>query len=180
MFHWSSLGELPVIWWYISKKSQQKSSPGIGVVSIQTELLLPHTGISMNYWSYATPGSGQTPPREAPVRRVVHRRLFFRRQIIGLMCGKGVEPPRGCGTPRLLSGARESQVFFAYIITKIFSNISLDITTTEEHDIIWIRTYEFSYSPHSGKILFPCAVNCCVVRNKTPIHSAQSIQRCAE
>ena len=55
-----------------------------------------------------TPGSEQTLPREAPVHRVVHRRPFFRRQIVGLLCGKGTDPPRGCGRP---SGARESQVY---------------------------------------------------------------------
>ena len=59
----------------------------------------------------ATPGSEQTLPREAPARRVVHRRPFFRQQIVGLLCGKGVEPPRGGGRP---SGARESQLFFGY------------------------------------------------------------------
>ena len=73
-------------------------------------------------------------------RRGGHRRPFFRRQIIGLHCGKGVQPPRGRGRP---SGARESQLF-GYVITKIFSNIHLDMitinttTTTEEHYIIWI------------------------------------------
>ena len=78
----------------------------------------------------ATQGSEETLPREAPARRVVHRRPFFRRQIIGLLCGKGAEPPRGRGRP---SGARESQMFFGYkhgITTKIFSKIRLDTTTT--------------------------------------------------
>ena len=68
---------------------------------------------------FATPGSEQTLPREAPARRVVDRRPFFRRQIVGLLCGKGVEPPRGRGRP---SGARESQVFFGYILTKILKD----------------------------------------------------------
>ena len=36
---------------------------------------------------------------------------LFRRKIVGLLCGKGAEPPRGRGRP---SGARESQVFFGY------------------------------------------------------------------
>ena len=58
-----------------------------------------------------TPGRKQTPPRDAPARRVVHRRSFFRRQIVGLLCGKGVEPPRSSGRPR---GARESHLFFTY------------------------------------------------------------------
>ena len=50
----------------------------------------------------------------------------------------GVEPPRARGRP---SGARESQLYFGYIITKIFSKILLDITTTtttEKHYIIRI------------------------------------------
>ena len=45
----------------------------------------------------------------------------------GLLCGKGVEPPRGRGRP---SGARESQLFFGDIITNMFSKIHLDITST--------------------------------------------------
>ena len=72
-----------------------------------------------------------------PDRRGGHRRPFFRYRVIGLLCGKGVEPPRGRERP---SGARESQLFFGYIIiTKIFSKIHMDITfTTEEHYIIRI------------------------------------------
>ena len=47
----------------------------------------------------------------------------------GLLCGKGVDPRRGRGR---LSGARESQLSFGYIINtaKMFSKILLDITTT--------------------------------------------------
>ena len=59
----------------------------------------------------------------------------------GLLCGKGVEPPRGRAR---LSGARESQLSFRYITTKIFSKIHLDITTTTtntEHYYI-IRMYQ--------------------------------------
>ena len=63
------------------------------------------------------PPRGVSRPREAPARRVVHRRPFFRRKIVELLCGKGVEPPRGRGRP---SGGRESLVFFWYIITKMF------------------------------------------------------------
>ena len=59
----------------------------------------------------AAPESEQTLPREAPARRVVHRRPFFRRQIVGLLCAKGVEPPRGGGRR---SGARESRLFSGY------------------------------------------------------------------
>ena len=71
-----------------------------------------------------------------PARRGGHRRPFFRYRLKGLLCGAGVEPPRGRGRP---SGARESQVLFEYIITKTFSKIRLDITTTtEEHYILRI------------------------------------------
>ena len=76
-----------------------------------------------------------------PARRVVHRRPFFRLQIIGLLCGAGVEPPRGRGRT---SGARESQLFWGYIVTKIFLKIHLDITfTTEENDVIRILRMSF-------------------------------------
>ena len=80
-----------------------------------------------------SPGGPRSPSRSsAPL---------FRRQVIGLLCGKGVEPPRGRGRP---SGARESQLFFGYVVTKIFSKMHLDITiittttTTEEHYTIRI------------------------------------------
>ena len=70
---------------------------------------------------------------KAPARRVGHRRPFFRRGLRGLLCGSGVEPPRGRGRP---SGARESQLFLGYVTTKIFSKILLDMTTaTEQHYI---------------------------------------------
>ena len=75
----------------------------------------------------ATPGSEQTLPREAPARRGGHRRPFFRYRVRGLLCGAGVDPPRGRGRP---SGARESQLFFGDIITNMFSKIHLDITST--------------------------------------------------
>ena len=70
------------------------------------------TGISMFTRLSATPGSEQTLPREAPAHRVGHRSPFFRRHLIGLLCGAGMEPPRGRGRP---SGAWESQLFFGYI-----------------------------------------------------------------
>ena len=91
----------------------------------------------------ATPGSEETRPREA---RVVHRRPLFRRQIVGLLCGKGVEPPRGRGRP---SGDREWQVFLGYIITKMFSKIHLDIMTftTEKHYIIRMIRYALVANP---------------------------------
>ena len=60
----------------------------------------------------ATPASEETLPREAPTRRVVHRRPFFRRQIVALLFGKGVEPARRRGRP---IEAPESQLIFEYV-----------------------------------------------------------------
>ena len=55
-------------------------------------------------------------PREGlstpPALRVGHRRPFFRRCVRGLLCGTGVEPPRGRGRP---SGGLASQVSFGYL-----------------------------------------------------------------
>ena len=90
-----------------------------------------------------------------PARRIGHRRPFFRRQIVELLCGKGVEPPRGRGRQ---IGARESQVFFGYI-RLMFSKIRLDIIitiitfTTEEHFIIRIN-YFFDVEPETRGYFF--------------------------
>ena len=76
-----------------------------------------------------------------PARGVGHRRQFFRRGHRGLMCGAGVAQTWCRGGS---GGARDSQLFFGYILTGIFSKIHLDIatmtttTTTEEHYIIRI------------------------------------------
>ena len=61
-----------------------------------------------------------------------------------MLCGAGMEPPRGRGKP---NGARESQLFFSDVITKMFSKIHLDITTTstEEHNIKDISSIPVSY-----------------------------------
>ena len=69
----------------------------------------------------------------------------MRRQRKGLLCGKGVEPPRGRGR---LSGARESQLFFGYIITtKMFSKMHLDITPTKGN--FWYLVLLINLSPMS-------------------------------
>ena len=72
---------------------------------------------------------------KAPASRVGYRHPFFRRGHRGLLCGAGMEPSRGRGRP---SGARESQLFLGYVITKVFSKTHLDIitTTTEDHHTI--------------------------------------------
>ena len=106
-------------------------------------------GISMIIRLSATPGSEQALPREAPARRVVRRRPFFRRQVIGLLYGTGKAPTRDRGAP---SGARESQLFLGFVITEIFSKIYLDIIiitfTTEGYYIVRItfRTGWYYYS----------------------------------
>ena len=52
------------------------------------------------------------------------------------MCGAGVARSWYRGGS---GGARESQLFFGYVITKMFSNILSDISfTTDEHYIIKI------------------------------------------
>ena len=124
---------------YQASRSTRASS--ILVPWTRTVLYFADTGISMYLRLSATPGSEQTLPREAPARRVVHRRPFFRRQIVGLLCGWDATPQRGRGRPR---GARESHLFSGGLTTKIFSKIHfhLDIattTTTEEHYIIRIQ-----------------------------------------
>ena len=66
---------------------------------------------------------------KGPARRVGHRRPFFRRGLRGLLCGAGVELPRGRGRP---SGARESQLVFEHDPTKLFSKIQMityDVTS---------------------------------------------------
>ena len=67
-----------------------------------------------------------------PARRGGHRSPFFRRRLRALLCGAGVEPPRGRGRP---SGARESQLFWGYVTTTYFQRSIWTIlrTTTEEH-----------------------------------------------
>ena len=73
-----------------------------------------------------SPGGRLSTP---PARRVGHRRPFFRRGLRGLLCGAGVELPRGRGRP---SGARESQLVFEHDPTKLFSKIQMityDVTS---------------------------------------------------
>ena len=82
-----------------------------------------------------SPGGRVSTP---PARRVEHWQQFFRRGHRGLMCGAGVARSWCRGES---GGARESHLFFGYIITGTFSNIHLDMTitttttttTTEEH-----------------------------------------------
>ena len=68
-------------------------------------------------------------PFNTPARRAGHGCPFFRRDHRGLLCGAGMAPTRDRGRP---SGARESQLFFGHVVTKMFSKIHVDITATEE------------------------------------------------
>ena len=90
-------------------------------------------GFSFFYDSLPLRGASDPSPGERlstpPARRDGHRRSFFRSCFRGLLCGAGVESPGDRGRP---SEARESQLFLVYVITIIFSKMSLDITTTTE------------------------------------------------
>ena len=72
------------------------------------------------------PSPGGRFPR-APPAEVGHRRPFFRRHVVVLLCRWDVAAPRG---RRRQSGARESQFFGGGFITKIFSRIQKNATTT--------------------------------------------------
>jgi len=61
-----------------------------------------------------SPGGRVSSP---PARRVEHRQQFFRRGHRGLMCGAGVARSWCRGGS---GGARDSQLFFGYVITGIF------------------------------------------------------------
>ena len=86
---------------------------------------------------FTTPGSEETLPRRprSPSRSSAAVLSLANRRAV-------VWEGRGATTrPR---GAPESQVFFGYIVINIFSKIHLDMImafTTEEHYIIWIRSY---------------------------------------
>ena len=65
------------------------------------------------------PREGGRFPR-SPLAEVGHRRPFFRRHVVVLLCGWDVAAPRGRRRP---SGAWESQLYWGSVITKIFSKI---------------------------------------------------------
>ena len=65
------------------------------------------------------PSPGGRFPR-FPLAEVGHRRPFFRRHVVVLLCGRDMAAPRGRRRP---SGARESQLFCGVVIAKIFSKI---------------------------------------------------------
>ena len=64
--------------------------------------------------------------RRSPLAELGHRRPFIRRHVIRMMYAWDVAAPRGRVRP---SGARESQLFFGHVITKICAKILLDIIT---------------------------------------------------
>ena len=79
------------------------------------------------------PLGGQFP--RSPLAEVGHRRPFFRRHVVVLLCGWDVAAPRGRRRP---SGARESPLYWGGVITKIFSKILKNVTTTLAYYIIRI------------------------------------------
>ena len=84
----------------------------------------------------------------------------------GLLCGKGVEPQRGRGR---LSGARESQLFWGYITTKMFSKI-LDMSIFCCLFVVRINIYVRLVMP--SYLLFCCiyfnawCITCCPKREE--------------
>ena len=81
------------------------------------------------------PSPGERFPR-SPLAMMGHRRPFFRRHVVVLLCGWDVVAPRGRRRP---SGDRELPLFLGGgVITKTFSIIQNIVTTTLAYYIIWI------------------------------------------
>ena len=115
------------------------TSAGITAVYVQQDvggymLSLSQVSVVLGFPLFTVvrhPGERSIRPREdlstPPARRVGHRSLFFRRLVIGRLCGTDVAPQRGRGRP---SGARDSHLFFGCVITKIVSKIPMTTTTS--------------------------------------------------
>ena len=120
------------------------SSAGITAVYVQQDvggymLSLSQVSVVLGFPLFTVvrhPGERSIRPREdlstPPARRVGHRSLFFRRLVIGRLCGTGVAPQRGRGRP---SGGLDSQLFFGCVLTKLFSNIQITTTSQAYHTI---------------------------------------------
>ena len=84
-------------------------------------------------------GAGKSSPGgrfpRSPFAEVGHRRPFFRRHVVVLLCGCDVAAPRG----RLRSsGARESPLFWGGCYNQDISKIQKSVTTTLAYYIIRI------------------------------------------
>ena len=82
--------------------------------------------------SESSPG-GRFP--RSPLAEVGHRRPFFRRHVVVLLCGWDVAAPRGRLRP---SGARESPLFWGGCFNQDISKIQKNVTTTLAYYIIRI------------------------------------------
>ena len=65
----------------------------------------------------------------SPFAEVGHRRPFFRRHVVVLLCGWDVAVPRSRRRP---SGTRELQLFWGGVVTNMFSTIEI----RHYHDVI--------------------------------------------
>ena len=80
------------------------------------------------------PSPGGRFPR-SPLAEVGHRRPFFRRHVVVLLCGWDASAPRGRRRP---SGARESLLFRGGCFNQDISKIQKNVTTTLAYYIIRI------------------------------------------
>ena len=86
------------------------------------------------------------------------RRPFFRRGSRGLLCGWDLARSRGLGGS---GDARDSQLFLGYIVTGMFSEMRLAMTTattTEEHYVKRIKKTSAVRSRISSKLIFASCV----------------------
>ena len=96
-------------------------------------------GFAIVYYSPPRRGPSEPSPGgrfpRSPLAEVGHRRPFFRRLVVVLLCGWDVEAPRG----RLrLSGARESPLLWGGCFIQDISKIQKNVTTTLAYYIIMI------------------------------------------
>ena len=104
------------------RDDRQRSFSIWAVLSTQAPTLCQRLKDGFDSHGHADPSPGGR-LFKAPALRAGNRRPLFRRRLRGLLCGAGVEPPRGRGRP---SGARESQLFFGCYSNKYNKNVFKD------------------------------------------------------
>ena len=107
-----------------------------------------YTGISIVLRFSAIPGSERSvpgrPTYNAPRSPSWARHPLFAGDKEGLLCEWDVAPQRGRGTP---GGARDSQLFFGCVVTKIFSKIQMTTTTSQGNYTLYTCLLYTSPSP---------------------------------
>ena len=115
--------------------SGQKAIRKFSIVGVRKKKIAGSNDEKQGGASEPSPG-GRFP--RSPLAEVGHRRPFFRRHVVVLLCGWDVAAPRGRLRP---SGGRESPLFAGGVLTKIFSkikNVTTTFTTTLAYYIIRI------------------------------------------